>query len=54
LLLIIPKASSSFSWVERRLRTISSILLLGEVMAIPYSRCAKEGLAYIALASPLS
>ena len=52
-LLIIPKASSSLSWVERRLRTISLILLLGKVMAIPYSRYVKEGLVYIALVSPL-
>jgi len=49
-----PKASSSLFWVERRLRMVSSILLLGEVMAIPCSRCAKEGLVYVVLASPLS
>jgi len=49
-----PKASSSLSWVERRLRTVSSILSLGEVMAIPCSCCAKEGLVCVALASPIS
>jgi len=33
-------------------RTVSSILLLGEVMPSPYSCCAKEGLVCVALASP--
>jgi len=49
-----PKASSFLSWVKRRLYTVSSILLLGKVMAIPYLRYAKEGLVCVTLASPLS
>ena len=48
-----PKAFSSSS-TDRYARTASSILLLGKIMPSPYSRCAKAGLVYIALASPLS
>jgi len=48
-----PKASSS-SLFQRRARTVTAILSLGEIMPSLYSCCAKEGLVYIALASPLS
>jgi len=37
-----------------RSRTITVILLLSEIILSPCSYCTKEGLAYIALASPLS
>jgi len=49
-----PKALSFFSWVKHYLYTVSLILLLGEVIAIPYSYCVKEGLSYIAIVSPFS
>jgi len=48
-----PKASSS-SYAQRRARTVAAILLLGEIMPSPCSYCAKEGLVYVTLASPLS
>jgi len=53
LLLIIPKVTS-FSSIARYAYTIAIVLLLGEIMLSPCSRCAKEGLVYIILASPLS
>jgi len=40
--------------VQRRARTVALILSLGEIMLSLCSCCAKEGLVYIALASPLS
>jgi len=48
-----PKVSS-FLYAQRYARTIAAILLLGKIIPSPYSYCAKEGLVYIALASPLS
>jgi len=48
-----PKASSS-SQAQRCAYTVAAILSLGEIMPSLCSRCAKEGLVYIALASPLS
>ena len=53
MLLIIPKVTS-LSSTARRARTVAVVLLLGKIMPSPYSRCAKEGLIYITLASPLS
>jgi len=53
LLLIIPKAPSS-SQAQRRARTIAAILSPSKIIPSPYSRYIKEGLVYIALASPLS
>jgi len=47
-----PKAPSSSSLTLCCARTVSSILLLGKVMPSLYSRCAKEGLVCVALASP--
>ena len=48
-----PKASSSLQ-AQRYTRTVATILLLSEIMPSLYSRCAKAGLVYIALVSPLS
>ena len=48
-----PKASSSLQ-AQYYTRTIAAILLLGEIILSPYSRCTKERLVYIILASPLS
>jgi len=48
-----PKASSSLH-AQRYAHTIAAILSLGEIIPSPCSRCIKEGLVYIALASPLS
>jgi len=48
-----PKASSSL-YAQRCVRTVAAILLLGEIMPSPCSYYAKEGLVYVALASPLS
>ena len=48
-----PKAIS-LSLTIRRARTIATILSLGEIILSPCSRYTKEGLVYIALASPLS
>jgi len=48
-----PKASSSSSF-QRRAYTMAAILLLGKVMLSLCSRCAKEGLVYVMLASPTS
>ena len=53
MLFIIPKVSSSL-YTQRYAYTITAILSLGEIMLSPCSRCAKEGLVYITLASPLS
>jgi hypothetical protein len=47
-----PKASSSLH-AQRYTRTITTILLLGEIIPSPCSRYAKEGLVYVTLASPL-
>jgi len=44
-------ASSSTAYCSY---TVAAILLLSEIILSPYSYCAKEGLVYIALASPLS
>jgi len=48
-----PKAIPLLSIVWRT-RTITTILSLGEIMLSPYSHYIKEGLVYVALASPLS
>jgi len=48
-----PKASSSSSTLCRA-RTVSSILSLGKIMPSLYSRCAKEGLVCVMLASPIT
>ena len=48
-----PKVTS-LSSTARRARTVAVVLSLGEIMPSLYSCCAKEGLVYIALASPLS
>ena len=40
--------------VQRYTCTVALILSLGKIILSPYSRCVKEGLVYIALASPLS
>jgi len=42
------------SSIARYARTIAIVLSLGEIMLSLCSRYAKEGLVYIALASPLS
>jgi len=47
-----PKASSSL-YAQRYARTVAAILSLGEIIPSLYSHYAKEGLVYIALASPL-
>jgi len=47
-----PKASSSL-YAQRRTCTVAAILLLGKIMLSLCSRCAKEGLVCVALASPL-
>jgi len=49
----VSKPSSSLQAL-RYARTVASILSLSKIMPSPYSRCAKEGLVYVALASPLS
>jgi len=48
-----PKVTS-LSSIARRARTITVVLSLGEIILSPCSRCVKEGLVYITLASPLS
>jgi len=53
LLLIIPKVTS-LSFIAYYAYTIAIVLLLGEIILSPCSCYAKEGLVYIALASPLS
>jgi len=40
--------------MARQSRTIAAILLLGEIIPSLYSYYAKEGLVYIALASPIT
>ena len=42
------------SQVQHYTRTITLILSLGEIIPSLCSRCAKEGLVCVALASPLS
>ena len=49
----VSKPLPSFS-IARRSYTIAVILSLGEIILSLYSYCAKEGLVYIALVSPLS
>jgi len=53
LLLIIPKVTS-LSSIARYARTITMVLLLGEIIPSPCSYYAKEGLVYVILVSPLS
>ena len=48
-----PKAISSSS-LQRRARTIAIILSLSKVIAPSYSCHAREGLVYIAIATPSS
>jgi len=48
-----PKVTS-LSSIARRARTITVVLSLGKIMPSLYSYCAKKGLVYITLASPLS
>jgi len=45
-----PPSSSTARWS----RTVAIILSLGGIMPSLYSRYAKEGLVYVALASPSS
>ena len=46
-----PSASSSIAY---RSHTVAAILSFSEIILSPCSYCAKEGLVYIALASPFS
>jgi len=48
-----PKVTS-LSSIAHRARIITMVLLLGKIILSSRSRCTKEGLVYIALASPLS
>jgi len=48
-----PKVTSLSSTAYRAC-TVAIVLLLGEIMPSPCSYYAKEGLVYVALASPLS
>jgi hypothetical protein len=48
-----PKVTSSLQ-AYRRTRTVAAILSLSEIILSLCSRYTKEGLVYIALASPLS